>query len=178
MIDILEYRGVTTQDIVDVTGIQNIWKDIKYPQTISLPRQKMLLLKEAKRQNVLHKVKKSHPKEYKIVSTIKDKDLEILTCTPFTPQPRLSSILNLNQVPHKVIRENNKVIIEISRTDMPDYVLPNPGSKPSYKVIGIFTQEDCYNDGGLFEDGTPYSKRLGKKYSFRNHSNVSLHILD
>ena len=171
-IDVLEYRGVTVEAMMEVTGLQNPWSD---QSRFSLARQKELLLKEAKKQGLLHKIKKSHPKEYKVVSTIKDKDLEIITCKPFTPKTYPSFVLNLNQVPHKVIRENNKVVVEVRKEDIPNHVFPKPGPGYSYHVIGILAEEKCYKIGAI-HDGT--YKRIGSSYKFGFHNKVTLHILD
>lgn len=171
-IDVLEYRGVTVETMMEVTGLQNPWSD---QSRFSLARQKELLLKEAKKQNLLHKIKKSHPKEYKVVSTITDKDLEIITCTPFTPQPRPTHILNFNQTPHKVIRENSKVIIEVRKEDIPNHVFPKPGPGYAYHVIGILAEEKCYRVGVL-HDGC--LNRIGSSFKFGFHNKVTLHILD
>lgn len=139
-----EYKSVTIEDIMRLTGLDNPWSDgSKYSQY----RQKELLLKEAKKQNLLYRIEKSHPIEDNLPT----------------------SDLNLTVVPHRVIRlEDGKVVIEINRKDIPSRVVPNPRPKPSYHVIDVLGEEDCYHNGF-----TPQ----GIQYRFEHHKNVTLHII-
>lgn len=169
-----EYRSVSIEDIMKVTDLPNPYVD---QSKFSLARQKELLLKDAKKNNVLHKVKKSHPIEYKVITIERDQDLTILTAKVVGEPKGYTTTLDLNVSPHKVIRENGKIIIEVNQSDIPDHVKPSPKGF-AYNVIGIFTQEKCYFGARIYEGQIGYSKIIGKKYRFGFHSNVSLHILD
>jgi hypothetical protein len=168
-----EYKSVTIEDIMTVTGLPNPYSD---QSKFSLARQKELLLKDARKNNLLNKVKKSHPINYKVVTSNTDNGLTILTAKEISEPKPFTSVLDLNITPHKVIRENKKVIIEVNKCDIPDHVKPSPKDN-SYLVVGIFTQEKGYNRNAIVIDPVTY-KRIGTKYSFGFHSNVSLHILD
>lgn len=172
-----EYKSVTIEDIMNVTGLPNLYIDqSKY----SLARQKELLLKDASKNNLIHKVKKSHPIEYKVITVNKDKDLTILTAKPISEPKPFTHVLDLNVTPHRVVREKHKVVIEVNKPDISDNVLPNPKPGYVYEVIGIFSKEKCYRNGKLFNETKEldHLKMIGTKYSFGFHSNVSLHILD
>jgi hypothetical protein len=175
--DLEEYRGVSIEDILKVTGLPPLTeKDTKY----SLTHQRKVLLEKAKEQNILNKVKKSHPKEYSKITTISDKGVDIKSKEIVGYQP-LSTTLDLNLVPHKVIRENKKIIIEVNKADIPTHVVCKPGLGYSYLVIGIFTQEKCFHSKGLYEtkgDWDVNGTRIGTEFRFGFHSNVLLHILD
>jgi hypothetical protein len=166
-----EYKSVTIEDIMNVTGLPNLWDN---QDKYSLARQKELLLQTAKVNNLLHKVKKSHPIDYKVITCNTDNGLTILTTKSIGEPKPFTSVLDLNVTPHKVIREKGKIIIEVNMSDIPINILPSPKDN-SYLVIGIFTQEKGYNDGGIIKQST--RERIGTKYLFRFHSNVSLHIL-
>lgn len=167
-----EYKSVTIEDIMKVTGLPNLYVD---QSKFSLARQKELLLKDALKNNLLHKVKKSHPIQYKITTVSTDKDLSILTAKEISEPRGFTSVLDLNVVPHKVIRENNKVVVEVRKEDIPNHVFPKPGPGYSYHVIGILAEEKCYKVGAI-HDGN--HKRIGSSYKFGFHNKVTLHILD
>lgn len=173
-----EYKSVSVEDIMKVTGLPNPYDD---QSKFSLARQKELLLKDALKNNLLHKVKKSHPIEYKVITIERDQDLTILTAKVVSEPKAFTHVLDLNITPHRVVRENKRIIIEVNKCDIPDNVLPSPKGY-AYEVIGIFTQEKCYNNGGLYQNPNEEfditAKRIGTKYRFGFHSNVSLHILD
>lgn len=169
-----EYKSVTIEQIMELTGLENPWSDqSKY----SLARQKGLLLQQAREQNVLYKVEESHPIEHKVVTCIKDKGLSILYSKTIEEPKAFSSTLNLNEIPHKVIREYDKVIIEVNKRDIPDHILPNPKPKFSYNVIGILTEEKCHHNGFLYRDINFSRVTIGIKYRFGFHNKVSLHVL-
>lgn len=93
-------------------------------------------------------------------------------------EEKYTHTLDLNLIPHKVIREKKKITIEVKQEDIPNHVLPNLGPGYSYHVIGILAEEKCYKDGVLYEGEPGYSKILGLKYRFGFHNKVSLHILN
>jgi hypothetical protein len=173
-----EYKSVSIEDIMNVTGLPNPWDN---QDKYSLARQKELLLQAARANNLLHKVKKSHPIEYKVITVERDQGLTILTAKVVSEPKPFTSVLDLNVTPHRVVRENKRIIIEVMKTDIPDNVLPSPKGY-AYEVIGIFTQEKCYHNRGLYQNPNEEfgitAKRIGTKYRFGFHSNVSLHILD
>lgn len=173
-----EYKSVSIEDIMNVTGLPNPYDD---QSKFSLARQKELLLKDALKNNLLHKVKKSHPIQYKIITVERDNGLAIMSAKEIAEPKQFTSVLDLNITPHRVVRENKKIIIEVMKEDIPNHVLPNPKGY-AYEVIGIFTQEKCYSNSGLYQNPNEEfditAKRIGTKYRFGFHSNVSLHILD
>lgn len=169
-----EYKSVSVEDIMKVTDLPNPYDD---QSKFSLARQKELLLKDALKNNLLHKVKKSHPIEYKVITVERDQDLTILTAKVVSEPKQFTSVLDLNVTPHKVVRENKRTIIEVMKADIPNHVLPNPKDN-TYLVIGIFTQEKGYRSGSIYEGLSGFSKEVGKRYRFGFHSNVSLHIID
>lgn len=171
MINLKEYRGVSIETILEKTGLQNPYSD---QSKFSLARQKELLLKDAKKARVLDKIQKSHPIVYGVPNIISDKGLCIQTLKVMDKPKDFTTTLDLNETTHKVIREHGKVYIHVNKADIPSHVMMKPGPGYCYNVVGIFTQEKCYNNGPLMRD----DKRVGTKFRFGFHSNVSLYILD
>lgn len=155
-----EYKATTIEHIMEVTGLVNQWSDgSKYSQY----RQKELLLKEAKKKNLLYRVQKSHP--------IDD-----------STYPNPTNSLDLNKIPHRVIKNfRENIVIEIHKKDIPTYIQPLPKPKAAYHVIDTFGEDDCYHDGFIYKSSVSGShncrESYGIKYKFANHKNVTLHII-
>ncbi|AXQ66553.1 MAG: hypothetical protein [Caudoviricetes sp.] len=169
--NIKEYKGLTAKEISEATGLPNPYTDqSKY----SLYRQWELMLWDAKRNNVLHLVKKTNIINNKSVHFQTDKDL-VITRLYETPVVELTTTLDLNTIPHKVVRERGVIGIYVNQSDIPKNVTSFAYSKGySYNVIGILTSEKCYPKQRLYKDG----KCIGSSYKFYMNKTVTLYIMN
>jgi hypothetical protein len=152
---ISEYKDTTIEYIMEVTGLVNQWSDgSKYSQY----RQKQLLLREAYKQNLLYRVRKSHPIE---------------------DTKQMTNVLKLNQLPHKVKEDvRGNIVIEIYKKDIPSNIQPLPNPKAAYHVIDTFGEDNCYYDVPTYSvSSNNVGTRVGIRYKFVNHKNVTLHII-
>lgn len=175
MINIKEYKGLTAQDVCDKTGLPNPYND----QTrFSLARQLELMLRDAQKNNVLHLVPKTQIITSKSVQVMKDKGLTILKMRE-EEEIAFTSELDLNSIPHKVVRGKGYRTIIVQRNDIPMNVMPSVSKPYAYKVIGTFEDWKCYFAGNIFkEEGKPDSGRIGLRYRFGFGKHVHLHIID
>jgi hypothetical protein len=174
MINIKEYKGVSIADILTLTGLPNPYSD----QTrFSLARQKELLLRDAMKNNLLNLIPKSHPIKHSTVNSMTDKGLTILTLRE-EEEVQFTSELDLNSIPHTVIREKGYRTILINRNDIPLNIVPHPSKPYSYKVIGDLVTMNCFNAGTLYKNNKVSEGRVGIKYRFNYGTHVALHILD
>ena len=177
MVHVEEYKGVTIEEIMSKTGLPNPYSD---QRIYSLARQKELLLKDADKFNVLHKVKKTFPRKVLAQHISRDKDLTILYLRDKGLEKPLTTNLDLNSISHKVRREMGLVKITVMKKDIPSNIISRPsrGNNPSgysYNVIGIFDQHKAYHDGRVYVG----DKVVGLRYRFLgNYKNVSLEVLD
>lgn len=171
MINIKEYKGYTAEDISRLTGLPNPYND----QTrYSLARQLELMLKDAQKNNVLHLVPKTQIITSKSVQVMKDKGLTILKMKE-EEEIAFTSELDLNSIPHKVVREKGYRVIIVQRNDIPMNVMPSASKPYAYKVIGTFEDWKCYLAGTIYNEDR---KRIGLRYGFGYGKHVHLQILD
>lgn len=174
MINIKEYKGVSIADILTLTKLPNPYADqTKY----SLARQKELLLRDAMNNNLLNLIPKTHPIKHKMIQSATDQGITILSLRE-EERIEYTSELDLNSIPHTVIREKGYRTILINRNDIPLNVIPHPSKPYDYNVIGDLVSMKCYNAGTLYENGDTTQRRLGKVYRFGFGTHVRLHILD
>lgn len=180
MIHLEEYKGVTIEEIMSKTGLPNPYSD---QRIYSLARQKELLLKDADRNNVLHKVEKTFPRRVLVKNISIDKDLTIVSLKDKGLEKSITSNLDLNSIPHQVVREMGKVVIIVMNKDIPSNIIPRPSRGKNstgyaYNVIGIFDEHKAYHAGAIYiEKGL--QNPVGRRYKFLNGlENVSLEILD
>lgn len=176
MLNVKEYKGLTAQDVCDKTGLPNPYAD----QTrFSLYRQLELMLRDAKKNNLLHLVPKTNVITHKAVQVISDKGLTILKMRE-SERIENTSELDLNEIPHKVVREKGYITIIVQRNDIPMNVIPHPSKPYSYQVVGIFETKKCYHAGTLYADTQPSTglRRIGVRYRFGYGTSVEMQILD
>ena len=175
MIHLEEYKGVTIEHIMEVTGLPN-----RFPnqEKYSLARQKELLLKDAKSNNVLHLITKTNPIKHKTLNISIDQDL-MVTKLKESDRIEYTSNLDLNLIPHKVIREKGYTTIVVKQSDIPPNVIKNPKSGYVYNVIGIFQSHKAYYGGTNYhtnKDNT--TTKISSKYIFGYTKNISLEIFE
>ena len=174
MVKLEEYKGITIEDIMELTGLPNRFPDqSKY----SLARQKELLLKDAQKNNVLHLVEKTNPIKHKTLNINMDKDL-VITKLKESDKINYTSNLDLNLIPHKVIREKGLTTIIVNQSDIPLNVIKNPKAGYVYNVIGIFESHKAYYDSTTFKDENGKAIKVASKYIFGYTKDISLLIVE
>lgn len=169
MINPKEYKDISIETMLEKTGLPNPYAD----QTrFSLARQKELILRDAQKNNVLHLIPKSCEIKHGVINVSTDKGVSILTKRE---EERIvfTSELDLNSIPHKVIREKGYRTIIVNAKDIPMNVVPHPSKPYAYNVDGIFEKRKCFYSHALRED----SVHIGKVFRFGFNTHLRMHIL-
>lgn len=174
MINIKEYKGLTAEYVAERTGLPNPYSDqSKY----SLTRQLELMLRDAQNNNVLHLVPKTNVIKHGVVNSMTDKGVTILTKRD-EEAIKYTSELDLNSIPHKVVREKGYRTILVQRNDIPLNIVPHPTKSYSYAVIGTFDTRNCFHSRTLYKDNDPSKEKIGTEYRFGHNTHIKLVIVE
>ena len=165
-----EYKEVTIEEIMKLTNLPNPYTDqTKY----SLARQKELLLKDAKRKNILHLVEKSNPRQNLVPKLIEDKDLSIRYLTNKGEVNLPTRKINLELVKHKSFDQETFTIIEIKKSDLGPHIVRSTKPGAAYTLVKDSKVIKLYFDKTLYSK----DKIIGTSFKSNSFFNIKLHLI-
>lgn len=177
MLKIEEYKGITIEQILNFTGLENPFADqSKY----SLARQKELLLKLARKNNLLHLVPKTNPIDNVVINISIEKDL-VITKLRKEEKIEYTNKLDLTKIPTEMVKEMGKTTIKINRKDIPSNLVTLPNTTYAYKVIGHFETKEAYYKGTQYETINGETEKVSTTYiiyTLKHTQGISLVILE
>ena len=173
MIKVQEYKGITMNQIMELTGLPNRFPDqSKY----SLARQKELLLFDVEKNNLLHLVEKTHPIKVKTLSINIDKDA-MVTKLKEEDKINYTSNLDLTLIPHKVVKDNGITRILVNKLDIPVNVIKSFNPEYIYNVIGIFASHKVRYSKTNYSNINNKNVKVSSEYIFPHTKNIILLIV-